>query len=196
MQLVPIFISVIALLISETTLWLSHLRRGKLKMTKPTVVFFGPDGGEKSISKVFLRFLLYSTGKRGVVLEHLYIRLHRGETQQNFNIWVYGEKDLVRGSGLLIGQEGVATNHHFLTPSDVDDFDFAAGSYQLDVFGKVVSTDSVEHLTNLELSIDQHEAEKLRQTDDLLRTVISFSFRFISVVTECPQKGETWSYSV
>lgn len=164
MQLVTISISVVALLISATTLWLSHLRRGKLKMTKPTVVFFGPDGGEKGISKVFLRFLLYSTGKRGVVLEHLYIRLRRGETQQNFNIWVYGEKDLARGSGLFVGQEGVATNHHFLTPSDVDGFDFAAGSYQLDVFGKVVGKDSVEHLTNLELSIDQHEAEKLRQT--------------------------------
>jgi hypothetical protein len=94
MQFVTIAISVFALIVSGTTLWLSHLRRGNLKMTRPTVVFFGPDGNEGGIPKVFLRTLLYSTGKRGIVLEHLFIRLRRGETQQNFNIWVYGEKDL------------------------------------------------------------------------------------------------------
>lgn len=100
MQYFTIGISVLALLISGTTLWLTHLWRGALKMTRPTVVFFGPDGNEGGISKVFLRTLLYSTGKRGIVLEHLFIRLRRGETQQNFNVWVYGEKDLARGSGL------------------------------------------------------------------------------------------------
>ncbi len=111
MQYLTVGISLLALFISGVTLWLSHIRRGSLKMTKPTVVFFGPDGGEQGISKIFLRTLLYSTAKRGVVLENLYVRLRRGETQQNFNIWVYGEKDLARGSGLFIGQEGIATNH-------------------------------------------------------------------------------------
>jgi hypothetical protein len=165
MQYTPIAISILALIVSGTTLWLSHLRRGKLKMTKPTVIFFGPDGGEHGISKLFLRTLLYSTAKRGVVLENLYVRLRRGETQQNFNIWVYGEKDLVRGSGLFIGQEGVATNHHFLTPSDVGNFDFVAGDYQLDVFGKTVGQDRVHLLTSIDLRIDSGEAEKLKKPD-------------------------------
>jgi hypothetical protein len=104
MQYLTVGVSLLALFISGVTLWLSHIRRGSLKMTRPTVVFFGPDGGEQGISKIFLRTLLYSTAKRGVVLENLYVRLRRGETQQNFNIWVYGEKDLARGSGLFIGQ--------------------------------------------------------------------------------------------
>ena len=132
-------------------------------MTRPTVVFFGPDGGEDGISKVFLRTLLYSTGKRGVVLEHLFIRLQRGETRQNFSIWVYGEKDLARGSGLFVGQEGIATNHHFLTPTDIEAFDFAAGDYQLEVFGKVVGKGSMMLLSTIQLSIDAHEAELLRE---------------------------------
>jgi len=134
-------------------------------MTRPTVVFFGPDGGEGGISKVFLRTLLYSTGKRGIVLEHLFIRLRRGETQQNFNIWVYGEKDLARGSGLFVGQEGIVTNHHFLTPTDIRDFDFAAGDYELEVFGKVVGKGATLLLSTILLSIDLHEAEQLRQQD-------------------------------
>ncbi len=165
MQLATIAISILALIISGVTLWLSQLRRGKLKMTHPKVVFFGPDGSEGDISKVFLRTLLYSTGKRGIVLEHLFIRLRRGETQQNFNVWVYGEKDLARRSGLFVGQEGIATNHHFLTPTDIRGFDFAAGEYELEVFGKIVGKDTTMLLSTIQLSIDAHEAEQLRQQD-------------------------------
>jgi hypothetical protein len=162
MQYLPLAISALALLVSGITLWLTHLRRGSLKMTQPTVIFFGPDGGHGGISKVFLRTLLYSTGKRGHVLEHLFLRLKRGETQQNFSIWVYGEKDLARGSGLFIGQEGVATNHHFLTPSDIDGFAFVSGSYRLEVYGKIVGQGGLKKLTEIELHIDQQEAEKLK----------------------------------
>jgi len=165
MQYLSIGISVLALLISGATLWFTHFRRGSLKMTRPTVVFFGPDGNEDGISKVFLRTLLYSTGKRGIVLEHLFIRLRRGETQQNFNVWVYGEKDLARGSGLFVGQEGIATNHHFLTPADIRGFDFAAGDYELEVFGKVIGKDKTLLLSTIRLSIDTHEAEQLRKKD-------------------------------
>jgi hypothetical protein len=165
MELVSIAISVVALFVAGATLWLSHLRRGRLKMTKPTVIFFGPDGGERGISKLYLRTLLYATAKRGVVLEHLYVRLRRGETQQNFNIWVYGEKDLARGSGLFIGQEGVATNHHFLLPTDIGNFDFVAGDYRLEVFGKTVEQDRVHLLSTIELTISPTEAAKLKEPD-------------------------------
>lgn len=134
-------------------------------MTKPTVIFFGPDGGERGISKLFLRTLLYSTAKRGVVLENLYVRLRRGETQQNFNIWVYGDKDLARGSGIYVGQEGVATNHHFLTPTDIGSFDFAAGDYTLEVFAKSVGNRRVERLSVIDLKISDVEAAKLRMPD-------------------------------
>lgn len=165
MQYFTIGISLFALIVSCATLWLTHLRRGSLKMTRPTVVFFGPDGNEGGISKVFLRTLLYATGKQGIVLEHLFIRLRRGETQQNFSIWVYGEKHLARGSGLFVGQDGIATNHHFLTPTDIKGFDFAAGDYELDVFGKIIGKDATLLLSTIQLSIDAHEAEQLRKPD-------------------------------
>ena len=134
-------------------------------MTKPTVVFFGPDGDDKGIYKVFLRTLLYSTSKRGIVIEHLYVRLRRGETQQNFNIWVYGDSNLVRGSGLFVGQEGIAVNHHFLTPNDTGKFNFSAGQYRLDVFCKTVSASEVELLSTIELRIDSIEAEQLSKSE-------------------------------
>lgn len=166
MQYLSFGISVLALLISGATLWLSHLRRGVLKMTQPTIVFFGPDGGADGTSKIYLRTLLYSTAKRGVVIEHLYIRLRRGETQQNFSIWVYGDGGLKRGSGLFVGQEGIATSHHFLIPEDVGTFDFIAGDYVLEVFGKTVAQDNVSLLSTILLKIDSNEAKELRQKEN------------------------------
>ena len=121
-------ISCLALVVSGATAWLTFFRKGQLLMTQPTVVFFGPDGSKfenQKKNKIYLRCLLYSTAKRGQVLESFHVALHRNESKQNFNIWVYGEKgNLKRGSGLFIPQEGVTFDHHFLLPSDGANFTF------------------------------------------------------------------------
>jgi hypothetical protein len=86
---VGLLISIAALVLSGVTAWLTLLGRSRILMTQPTVIFFGPDGGPKSShspeAKVFLRTLLYSSGKRGHVVEYMFLREHRGETRQNFN---------------------------------------------------------------------------------------------------------------
>lgn len=137
---VTAIISGTALFVSVATAWLTFFRRGTVRMTQPTVIFFGPDGGTHARpprAKIFLRTLLFSTGKRGWVVESVHIRISRGETRQNFNIWVYGDGDkLVRGSGLFVGETGVATNHHFLLPEDAPPFSFLPGTYIVEVFAK------------------------------------------------------------
>src|SRR5205085_1280179 len=105
--------------------WLTLFRRGIVKMTQPTVIFFGPDMGSEP--KVFLRTLFYSTARRGQIVESMFVRVRRFESSQTFNIWVYGDKSLTRGSGLYVGQEGVTCNHHFLLPKDVAQYEFLAG---------------------------------------------------------------------
>jgi hypothetical protein len=80
-------------------------------MTRPTVIFFGPDGppSQGAGVKVFLRTLLYSTAKRAQIVENMYVTLRRGESVQTFNIWVYGEPgSLFRGSGLRVPEDGIA----------------------------------------------------------------------------------------
>jgi len=134
-------VSILALVVSGITAWLALLRRGTAKMTQPTVIYFGPDGGriQRPPLKVYLRTLLYATGKRGCIVEGMFIRLRRGETSQNFNIWVYGESlDLHRGSGLAVPESGIAADHHFILPSDGTPFQFLPGSYVLDVFATLV----------------------------------------------------------
>src|SRR5580658_10281039 len=135
-------ISVLALGVSSVTAWLTLFRRGTVKMTQPTVIFFGPDiprvSGRPQLPKVFLRALLFSTSKLGRVIECMYVALWRNETRQNFNVWVYGDERLVRGSGLFVGETGVEANHHFLTPQDENSFRFTEGRYTLDVFARLL----------------------------------------------------------
>lgn len=141
---ISIGISAGALLISAGTAWLTLLRPGQLQMTQPTLFYLGPDGvsaEEKARGgpKVFLRTLLYSTAKRGIVIENMYVTVRRGETKQNFNIWVYRDGGrLSRGSGLFVDQDGVSMDHHFLLPPDGTSFTFRPGEYAIDIYVKFV----------------------------------------------------------
>src|SRR5581483_3786074 len=135
---ISVTVSALALAVSTTTAWLTLFRRGTVKMTPPTVIFFGPDisrsRSEAPSPKVYLRTLLFATSKRGRIIQSMHVALSRNETHQYFNIWVYGEERLVRGSGLFVGETGVEANHHFLTPKDANSFSFTEGRYRLDVF--------------------------------------------------------------
>lgn len=136
--MISIIISALAFIIAALTAWLSFFHRGTIKMTQPTIFFFGPDG-TSGPPKIFLRTLLFSTAKKGRILENMYIRLQRGESIQNFNIWVYGEKEtLARGSGLFVAEEGISCNHHFLLPKDGTKYSFLPGEYNLEVFGSLL----------------------------------------------------------
>jgi hypothetical protein len=134
-------------------------------MTRPTVIFFGPDRSSRSdpAPKVFLRTLLFSTSKRGRVLESMYVSLTRNETRQNFNVWVYGEGRLARGSGLFVGESGIATNHHFLAPQDKNAFRFLEGGYRLEVFANLLGCKKPIRLFSHQLDIQSDFGVSLQE---------------------------------
>lgn len=162
----PAIISALALIVSLTTAWLTFFRRGSLRMTQPTVIFFGPDGGRppgrKPKLKVFLRTLLFSTSRRGQT-ESLYVNLQRRESKQNFSIWVYGDEKLSRGSGLHVGFDGMACNHHFLLPDDETEFPLLAGDYILRVFAKRVCDSVPRQLNQISLNLSEADALELKK---------------------------------
>lgn len=168
--LIGLIVSVVALCVSVFTAWLTLLRRGKIRMTQPTVIYFGPDGGgepdRQRSNKVFLRALLYSTAARGQIIESMYLRLRRGETTQNFNIWVYGEGQAnQRGSGLFVPQAGVSTNHHFLLPRDGAQFEFAVGHYFLEVFAVLAGSETPKSLFSTQLELDREIVQQLESPE-------------------------------
>lgn len=165
MDQISLAISLLALAISGLTGWLTLLKRGEVKMTQPTVIYFGPDGSREaldhSVQKVFLRSLLFSTSKRGRVIESMFAVLRRNETRQTFNIWVYGDDQLRRGSGLYVGEDGLVTNHHFLMPKDGSSFSFVKGRYQLEIYANVLGATKPSLLLEQELDVSSDCAKSL-----------------------------------
>lgn len=135
-------------------------------MTLPATVYFGPDGGTDPGIKVYFRALLYSTSKRGWIVESMYIRVRRGETSQNFNVWTYGEKQLARGSGLYVGEVGVVANHHFLLPSDGTDFKFLTGRHVIEVYASCVADPSPRLLQTIQLDVSADHAAAIRSNEN------------------------------
>lgn len=154
---IALAVSAVALSISAVTAWLTLFRRGTVRMTQPTVIYFGPDvprpGHKSGLPKVYLRTLLFATSKRGRVIESLHVSLERSETRQNFNIWVHGDEKLVRGSGLYVGETGIAANHHFLTPDDGSTFRFMPGRYLLKVHARLLGDSKPIQLFSQDLEI-------------------------------------------
>jgi hypothetical protein len=161
-----ITISAVSLGVSAMTAWLTLFRRGTVKMTQPTVIYLGPDKSHireegPTFPKVYLRTLLFATSKRGRVIECMYVAISRNETRQNFNVWVYGDERLVRGSGLFVGETGVEANHHFLPPRDENSFRFVEGRYTLDVYARLLGQQRQIRLFSQSLDITAEIATAL-----------------------------------
>lgn len=160
-------ISVLALSISAVTAWLTLGRRGTVKMTQPTVIFFDPTRALQrgSAPEGFSPISPVCDLKAGGVIESMYVALSRNESRQNFNIWVYGNEKLVRGSGLFVGETGVEANHHFLIPRDGNHFRFTEGRYRMDVFAKLLGDHDQSLLFSQTLEISRETAILLEKPD-------------------------------
>ena len=132
-------ISILSICVSISTAWLTLFRRGRLAMTKPTIVFFGFDDVPKITAKILLRALLYSTAVRGQIVEGMFAKLNHKDSSQTFCLWIYFEgKQPSVGSGLYVGQTGVAVNHHFLLSVNPPSYEFTSGAYEIEVFARLV----------------------------------------------------------
>jgi len=95
----------------------------------------------------------------------MFCKLQRGEATQTFSIWAYGDKELVRGSGLFVGAEGVARYHHFLPPSDGGTFEFLPGEYVIQVYASMVGRSHPLLLTEVRLLLSEPQAQALRANE-------------------------------
>lgn len=130
-------ISILSLIISILTFWLTRIHKGNLKMTRPSIIaFLGSNGDDEP--KIFIRTLLYATSDKGQYIQNMFARLHGEATTQNFNIWAYGDNGVVRGSGLFASKSGLSVYHHFLLPKN-EKWQFIAGEYKLEVFAESIN---------------------------------------------------------
>jgi len=129
-------------------------------MTHPTIIClaFEGMGGEP---KVFLRTLLYSSSKQGIIVESLFLKLLNNGLPQIFSVWAYGDKGLVRGSGLYVGEQGVEVYHHFIVPKTEKDYKFLPGWQTVEIY--TVIKGKKKKLCSLQLEITQEMADTLSQ---------------------------------
>ena len=169
MDYISIPISLVSLAISLGTFWPAFVDRGQLKMTKPTIVFFGFDMVPKPTAKVFLRTLLYSTATRGQVVEGMYARVRHGDQERVFSFWGYGETEkLSPGSGLYVSRTGLAANHHFVLSVHEDAYRFRAGTYEIDVIADVIGRRDPITLGTIKLSLSDELAAALERQEGVL----------------------------
>lgn len=155
-SIISLTISLISFLISALTFWLTKVRKGKLKMTRPSIICFTGENGNDE-PKIFIRTLLFATSDLGQYIQSMFIRVHRTETIQNFNTWAYGDNGLVMGSGLHISKTGFSTYHHFLLPKN-ERWDFLAGEYKMEIFAETVNN-KIQKLFELTLIVTKEQAE-------------------------------------
>ncbi len=168
MDYYSITISIVALLVSLGTFWLLYIDRGRLRMTKPTIVFIGFDA-PKSIPKVFFRTLLYSTATRGQVVEGMYVVVRHDGRECIFSFWGYGDVGkLSPGSGLYVDRTGVTFDHHFLISIDDKRYCFGVGEYEIDVIANVVGCRKPVKLHTIKLTLSDAMTSVLMQKDGVL----------------------------
>ncbi len=160
-------LSVLSLAVSVTVAWLTLVHRGTLRMTHPVQIAFTYENDTKP--KIFLRTLLYATGKRGYVIEGLYLKVKQPDSIQTFGFWGYGERNaLMVAGGLRVTEDGVAYNHHFLQIKDVSYF--PEGSYEIAVYARLVGRKVPKRLATVTVALTEDEATRLHLQRGVLFT--------------------------
>ena len=169
LALAGVVFSFLSLGVSGTTIYYTWLRRGRLAMTKPTLVSLGFEPGNRPTAKILLRTLLYSTAPQGKMIERLFVKLVCGGREHIFGVWGHGwTTELSPGSGLFVGQTGVSANHHFSLSAHKPACDFAAGDYTIQVFAQEPGQSAPALLSELKIAVDAAHAKALAQRESVL----------------------------
>lgn len=154
-------ISTLSLGVSATTAWLTNLRRGQLKMTRPTMMAFVHEGESP---KIVMRSMLFSTAHRGNVVESLHATLQRETTTMTLAFWGYGETTVLqRGGGLFVGREGVALYHHFTTLPANFAHKFQPGSHTVRFFACLLGKDGPQCLIEATIELTEEMVKILNE---------------------------------
>jgi hypothetical protein len=96
------------------------------------------------------------------VIEGMYAKVRRGDAEQTFSFWGYGETNKLNpGSGLYVGQTGVAANHHFVLSVHHPDYAFDAGNYTIQVFARLVGESVPIRLSEIGITLGKEHAAAL-----------------------------------
>lgn len=157
-DIITLLLSAASLLLSGYALWVVQFKHGQLKMTRPTLLCLKRDP-PSMIPKIFLRTLLFTTGPKGRVIEHMFLKVKQAFGTYVFDVWGHTENaKLTPGSGLFVGPVGIASNHHFNPHEGITEFLFVGGNYIIEVFATVVGRHKPNKLMEIAFTVDSQQA--------------------------------------
>jgi hypothetical protein len=196
-NIVSIVIAGLSLVVSVFAFWQTSLHKGKVKMTKPTIVALAFDG-IKGPPKVFLRMLLYNTSKQGAIIETMFLEIESNGVRQVFEVWGYGlgefyengREKLVKGSGMYVSEQGVAYNHHFVAARNRE-YIFSSGVHTIKVYAIIKGKKT--KLSEIEVEVTEELAATLaKQT---LNVLFDWSYESKSYIAQLEKpSGDILAY--
>jgi len=144
--------------------------------------------------KVFLRTLLFTTASKGRVVENMYMRLNAPVGTYLFDFWGHTDDagKLTFGSGLFVGQQGVAFNHHFDPPRNPELFLFQDGEYRMEMYATTIGRKTPWKLLDVAFMLDSEQAAELYQIYSReLFLLWNSETRTYDVRAESPEKSST-----
>jgi hypothetical protein len=144
--------------ISIVTLYLTYIQKGKLRLTRPTAIFFVRDGADGKF-KIVVTALLYSTAKRGQVVESMFIKIIKNDIVTTFGEWIYWEGNRVHLGRVKIGEEGRTLFDHFLLSEKTEEFSFSVGEYSLEMYAQKIGTKKPIKIFQTKFTLDNNTAE-------------------------------------
>jgi hypothetical protein len=157
----------LSFILSLFTLWITQFRHGELRMTQPTLLCLKREQ-PLGTPKIFLRTLLHTTASKGRVIETMFLRVQQPSGTYVFDFWGHTDAGkLTLGSGLFVGQTGVASDHHFNPRRDAEHFIFTDGQYRIEVFAVTVGRSKPKRLKEMSFYVDGQQAAELIQITDL-----------------------------
>ena len=158
-------ISLVSLFVSAYAVWVAQFNRGRLQMTRPTLLCLKREL-PSALPKIFLRTCLFTTGSKGRVIEGMFLRVRHAQGEFTFDFWGHTMETgkLTLGSGLPVGPTGVASDHHF-NPREGSSIEFlyVPGDYQIEVFASIVGQRKANLLHEVNFSISSLQSVELIQ---------------------------------
>ena len=116
-----------------------------------------------------MRMMLHSSGKRGHVVERLFIKVRRDGSTQPFLFWSYKETDVLKiGSGIYVGQDGHVADHHFLLSSDSKSYRLLPGKLTIDVYAVLDHDERPVVLRSIDIVLTDETAASLANDPNIV----------------------------
>jgi hypothetical protein len=162
--------AILSLILSLTVTYLTLLRKGSLYMTMPVQITFQSANARRP--EFVLNTFLYSTGKRGYVIESLYLEVEHGGTHL-FSSWSYRQNGaLIPASGLRVSEDGVMSANHFFETDKRGRFYFEQGEIQISVYTTVANRKKATLLGKIGLKLSEEQASQMH----LRNSAVVFTF--------------------